>query len=173
MKPAAGQVLAGTHDGTCVLKMVGTMRAIEPEAAAQTEAMNAFLDRAFAEGTYRRFLIDLSETESIDSTNLGVIARIAQHTRSHALPKASIVTTRPEITRLLSTMGFDYVFIIIDHPVRVPRAFEELTTVSPTDLEVARLVLRAHENLSALNEHNRTAFKSVVELLRKKVEDAE
>jgi len=166
-----GHVMAGAVDGTCIIKLVGSLRCVEAESIAQSEAMNAYLDQCFASGDFRHFLVDLSETEAIDSTNLGIIARIAQHTRANALPKASIVTTRPEITRLLSTMGFDYVFIIIDNLARVPNAVEELPTVSPSDIEVARLVLRAHEALSALNEHNRTAFKSVVELLRKELEE--
>ena len=168
-----GQVFAGTVDGTCVLKLVGSLRCLEPDSIAQSEAMNAFLDQCFASGEFHHFLVDLSETEAIDSTNLGVIARIAQHTRAHDLPKASIVTTRPEITRLLSTMGFDYVFIIIDHPVRVPKSIEELPSVGPTDIEIARLVLRAHEALSALNEHNRTAYKLVVDLLRKELGESQ
>lgn len=165
-----GQVYAGSVDGTCILKLVGSLRCVEADTIAQSEAMNEFLDQCFASDDFRHFLVDLSETDAIDSTNLGIIARIAQHTRARNLPKASIVTTRPEITRLLSTMGFDYVFIIIDNPARIPNAVEELPTVSPTDLEIARLVLRAHEALSALNEHNRTAFKSVIDLLRKELD---
>jgi len=163
--------MVGAVDGTCVIKLVGSMRCVEVDSIAQSEAMNAFLDQCFESGDYAHFLVDLSETDAIDSTNLGIIARIAQHTRAHDLPKASIVTTRPDITRVLSTMGFDYVFIIIDNLERIPTAVEELPTVGPTDIEVARLVLRAHEALSALNEHNRTAFKSVVELLRKELEE--
>jgi len=163
--------MAGAVEKTCVIKLVGSLRCVEVDSIAQSEALNAFLDQSFASGIYQHFLVDLSETDAIDSTNLGIIARIAQHTRAHDLPKAGIITTRPEISRLLSTMGFDYVFIIIDSPMRVPNPIEELPSVRPTEIEIARLVLRAHEALSALNDENRTAFKSVVELLRKELEE--
>jgi len=69
---AEGQVFHGTYKGVEVLCYKGEIR--HTLCVALDRYINALLTNAHLLG----FVIDLSGTESIDSTNLGILARLAR-----------------------------------------------------------------------------------------------
>ena len=105
------------------------------------------------------FVIDLTQTESIDSTNLGLLARIANRMHERGGPRVTIVSHRQDINEVLLTMGFDE---------EVPSAgngTRPLTTLAPDRNNLGRTMLMAHRTLMALNDRNRDQFADVVSLL--------
>jgi anti-anti-sigma regulatory factor len=54
------------------------------------------------------------ETETIDSTNRSLLARIAKLMKQCGAPKVTLVSIDEDINRLLFSIGFDEVFDIVD-----------------------------------------------------------
>ena len=68
---STGRILVGNGDGTYLMKLVGDVR------LRLGAAVDEFLDRMFQDRGFRSVVVDLSATEGIDSTSLGVLARLS------------------------------------------------------------------------------------------------
>jgi anti-anti-sigma factor len=106
-----GRILVGDHDGIYVLKFTGDVR------VTLCATMDAFLRALLSRDDFRSVLIDLSETEGIDSTSLGLLAKLSLETQRRFELVPTLVSTNPDITRILRTMGFDDIFHIIESPL--------------------------------------------------------
>lgn len=155
----SGQILIGNGDGTYLMKLVGDVR------LRLGAAVDEFLDRMFQDRGFRSVVVDLSATDGIDSTALGVLARLSMQARKRRSFIPTLVSTRADITRLLVTMGFDDIFHIVEQPLEDERQLGELpeTDLSPEELRCR--VLAAHRNLMAMNDGNREQFEDLVATL--------
>jgi anti-anti-sigma factor len=111
-------------------------------------------------------LFDLSAATLLDSTNLGLIARLAERVRQHAEGRPVIVSRNDDINAVLASMGFDEIFDIVgDHPAlaAAPAAGEEpITAGPPSKSELHATMLAAHRALVSLNDKDRAEFEGVV-----------
>lgn len=155
----AARILYAVHDGTYVIKFVGDVRV--PLCAC----LEGFLERMFADTTLRSVLIDLTETDGIDSTALGLIAKIAVALKERLQRKPVILSTNADVTRILLSMGFDRVFVMMEKSPEGDELLDELPMVEPSHNDLARNVLEAHRVLMGLNEKNRATFRDLVEAL--------
>jgi hypothetical protein len=110
-------------------------------------------------------VIDLTETRSIDSTTLGLLAMLSILSRQKAGLLPTVVTTHEDITRLLQSMGFDQVFNIVGRPIPRPEALSDLPSQDQCEDVVKAKVLEAHKILMGLNDSNREAFRDLVNAL--------
>ena len=154
-----GRILVGNGDGTYLLKFVGDVR------LSLGAAFDEFLDRLFRDDKLRSVLVDLSRTDGIDSTSLGALARLAVQAQKHLGCMPTLVSTRPDVNRLLTTMGFDDIFHIVNEPLEDARQLGELPESDLSACELRRRVLAAHRHLMALNESNREEFEDLVATL--------
>jgi anti-anti-sigma factor len=159
MNMLAARILYAVHDGTYVIKFVGDVRV--PLCAC----LEGFLERMFADTTLRSVLIDLTETDGIDSTALGLIAKIAVALKERLQRKPVILSTNADVTRILLSMGFDRVFVMMEKSPEGDELLDELPMVEPSHNDLARNVLEAHRVLMGLNEKNRATFRDLVEAL--------
>ena len=128
-------------------------------------SLESFLKKICTPRKVQGFLVDLRETESIDSTSLGLLVRLAKWTEKNGSPRVSLLSTRKDINELLFAIGFDEIFDLVDenaYPVLDEIALQ--LTETP-DEQVARTVLDAHRSLVALSDENRVRFEEVVNLL--------
>jgi anti-anti-sigma factor len=159
------KVLQASCSGVHVLKLVGEVRL----------NLCSTIDRAIESTTtdpnFATVVVDLTETTLIDSTTLGMLAKLAilAKKKSHFLP--SIISTNPDITRIITTMGFDTVFIILEKPAQTDQALKELPISELSEDELRANVLNAHKVLMKLNEHNREQFKDLVATLEQDVDE--
>jgi anti-anti-sigma factor len=158
-----GRVLHASHEGVHVLRFVGDVR------YPLSPALDRFVEATFQGTTPAAFVLDLTETESVDSTNLGIMARIAKHMRERGAPRVTILSDREDVNELLASIGFDEVFDIVDASGRRSFPAEELPAGEPAPDELARTVLEAHRTLMALNERNHALFRDVVAALEREV----
>ena len=102
--------------------------------------------------------------ESITST-LGLLAKIAMAAKkqSHFLP--TLISTNPDITRIITSMGFDRIFIIVREPASRIEELEEIPVLRASEQEVRDKVLDAHRVLMGLNSRNREEFHNLVRAL--------
>lgn len=152
-------VLYGSHEGVQVLRFVGRID------YGLAPAVHQFVDGLFLGAPPAGFVIDLTQTESIDSTNLGLLARIANRMHERGGPRVTIVSHRQDINEVLLTMGFDEVFDLVEEVPSAGNGTRPLTTLAPDRNNLGRTMLMAHRTLMALNDRNRDQFADVVSLL--------
>lgn len=154
-----GRILVGDHDGVYVLLFEGDVR------VTLCTAIDAFLDRMFADVAFKSVVVDLVQTESIDSTSLGLLAKLSIQAGKRFGYRPMLVSTRPDVTRLLVTMGLDDVFNLVQEPLVHDEQLGELPCGCQAEDEVRQRVIEAHRLLMGLNETNREAFRDLVTAL--------
>lgn len=159
MNMLSGRILYAAHDGTYVIKFVGDVRV--PLCAS----LEGFLERMFGDQSLQAVLIDLSETDAIDSTALGLIAKVAVFLRERVGKKPVILSTNPDVNRILASMGFERVFLILERAPDDAEDFAELPFTEPSQQDMTRHVIAAHRTLMELNEKNQATFRDLVTAL--------
>lgn len=154
-----GRILVGDHDGVYVLLFQGDVR------LTLCTAVDAFLDRMFGDQAFRSVVVDLAQTESIDSTSLGLLAKLSIQAEQRFGYRPTMVSTRADITRILVSMGLDDVFNLVEQPLEHRDQLGELACCAATEEEVRARVLEAHRILMTMNENNRLAFQDLVTTL--------
>lgn len=154
-----GKILFAEQDGVHVLKFIGDVRlTLGPTIAT-------FLEKLGSCDHFQSMIIDLSETETIDSTALGLIAKIAICTREEFASATSIVSPREDITRVLSSMAMEQVCVVTGEVVSDASDLRELPTEITSEEAMRDQVLDAHKTLMALDDQNCDKFQDLVEAL--------
>ena len=156
-----GKVLHASHDDVHVLRYIGDIR------YTLSPSIDRFLEGIFTGQKPAGFVIDLTETDSIDSTNLGLLARIAMRMQSLDAPQVTLLSNRADINSVLTSMALDEVFNIVDETRPIAGPLQELPRGNADRETLARTLIDAHRALMQLNEHNREMFQDVVASLEK------
>ena len=156
-----GKIQFAEQSGTFVLKFVGEVR------LTLCSALDATIEKIFAALNFTAIIIDLTEAQSVDSTTLGLMAKLSILSRQKVGLLPTVVTTNPDITRVLQSMGFDQVFNIIDTPLPCPDCLADLPSQDQSEEVVKAKVLEAHRILMGLNDSNREAFHDLVSALER------
>jgi anti-anti-sigma factor len=118
-----------------------------------------------------RFVIDFLRCTSMDSTFLGVLAGFALELRKS---KGSLVLTRmgQRNLELVRNLGLHKLLTVdaTEGLSGVDAAGAPLVCGDRSELENARLVLEAHENLVSADEGNRGKFQDVLVFMKNRVE---
>jgi anti-anti-sigma factor len=154
-----GAIYYACRDGHYVLKFVGDVRLTL--CSTIERHLEAVLEREDVSDT----LVDLTETDNIDSTSLGLIAKLAIKAREKGMPLPTLVSTNGDITRILYSMGFDRVFVLLEELPTSRCDLKQVPFVQESENEVRERILDAHKVLIDLNESNRNAFKDLVATL--------
>lgn len=163
---ATGQVLYARFEDVYVVKFVGSIGFTEDWTFPLSKSLRLFVDRLLGQDDYENIVVDLTECEGMDSTNLGLLAEIGRLSMDRFGRKASILV--PEggrMMRNLKVTGFDSLFTLLDVDTPIRGELEPLREVSDSELSVARMLLEAHQALSDMNDSNKLMFKNVVEAL--------
>ncbi|MNZ30348.1 hypothetical protein D3C78_476170 [compost metagenome] len=98
---------------------------------------------------------------------MGLLAKLSILSRQKVGLLPTVVTTNPDISRLLQSMGFDQVFNIVDRPIPCPECLTDLPSQDQNEDVVRSKVLEAHKILMGLNDSNREAFHDLVNALER------
>jgi anti-anti-sigma factor len=156
---AMGKILYAEQDGVYVLKFVGDVR------LTLGPTISTFIQRIGENRGIHGMVVDLTETDAIDSTSLGLLAKVSLRVQEvlHSLPV--IVSNNDDITRILLSMGFDVLFVIVREATDDIGLLGELPVQFASEDELRNQVLEAHQVLMSLNEQNRAIFSDLVEAL--------
>jgi len=152
-----GKILhAVSPDGIHVLRFVGDVR------YTLGHSLDRFIDTLFAGPVPSGFVVDLTATECIDSTNLGLLVRIAREMDNRGAPRVTLISDRQDINDVLNSMALDEVFDIVSR-ASVPVGAEREVPRRDADREaLSRTLLKAHRALMDLSEQNAETFRDVV-----------
>ena len=158
---STGKIQFAEQSGTFILKFVGEVR------LTLCSALDATIEKIFTSLNFSAIVIDLTETRSIDSTTLGLLAKLSILSRQKIGLLPTVVTTHDDITRLLQSMGFDQVFNFVESPLPCSECLADLPSQDQSEDVVKAKVLEAHQILMSLNESNREAFHDLVSALER------
>ncbi len=156
-----GNIQYAECEGVFLLRIEGEVRLI------LGPTINRFLDNLIQCGDFQSVVIDLRATEHLDSTALGVLAKIAIRCRESFSFTPTIVTTNPDITRLVKSMGIAQLFVIDDNPDELNCDLIDCPQEMVPEAELREQILEAHRILMEMNESNRLEFQDVVEALER------
>ena len=162
---SSSKVYYAANAGIHGLKYVGNIR------YTIGASLDKFIKNLFDGPRPEGFMVDLRETESIDSTNLGLLASIAKLMKQRGAPRVTLVSNNEDINRLLFSIGFDEVFDIVDETGHVMTDSQELGLEEDTGPKMAQTVLDAHRTLMSINEDNKARFQDVIELFEQQLEN--
>ncbi len=157
----SGSVLHASHDNIHVLRFIGDIR------YTLSPSIDRFLERLFSGPKPLGFVIDLTEADSVDSTNLGLLARLATRMQALDASRITIVSSRADINAVLNSMALDEVFDIVNDTRLETDTMREVPQEDSDKETLARTLIDAHRALMDLSEHNRSMFQDVVAALEK------
>jgi anti-anti-sigma factor len=154
-----GRILVGSHDGVYVLVFEGDVR------LTLCTTVDVYLEKMFQDQKFKSVVIDLSQTENIDSTSLGLLAKLSIQADKRFHFRPTLISTRADITRILLSMGFDEVFNLVEAPLEHSDQLLELPKMQSSEEGMRQRVLDAHRTLMSMNEVNRETFHDLVAAL--------
>ena len=154
-----GKIQFAESEGTFVLKFIGDVR------LTLCAALDAYIEKIFSVLTFNAIIIDLTEADGIDSTSLGLLAKLSILSKQKVGFLPTLVSNQDDMNRLLQSMGFDQVFNIVSQITPTDAELEDLPGQMLSEQLVKDKVLEAHRILMNLNEHNREAFRDQVSAL--------
>jgi len=162
MKMETDKVYFAVKDRLLTFKYRGAMRLADTRGICL--GMEKLLDRLFDEPDFDHIVIDLSEMESIDSTHLGVLARIARFSQSQFSRRPVIISNSDHILEILESVGFDSIFHIASDLEGTAVEGIEIEELDGDHLRLLRVVLETHRELMRLSRKNQELFKTVEEV---------
>ncbi len=159
-----GKIQFAESEGTYVLKLIGEVR------LTLCSSLEKFLVMMFDEPSFKAVIIDLSESETIDSTSLGVLAKLSIEAKRRFGLTPVLISPQPDITHILMSMGFERIFLIVHERRCTHQGMKELHCETGSEASTRDQVLEAHRVLMTLNENNQKAFNDLVKQLERQVD---
>lgn len=152
----------GHSDRTAVLRLDGPIR------YTVAGPLRSFLDDALARDPLELVVVDLRATTFVDSTGLGLLARVGRLALSRSGRRAVIVSAETDVMTVLRAAALDVLFVVVeDPPVGLPSELADVP-LGPAGAEadtVGRAILDAHRDLAALSERNQDTYREVIATL--------
>ena len=156
---STGKILVSDQEGCYLLKFSGDVR------VTLCGSLNRHMQTIFGSEDVVRVVIDMLEAEAVDSTTLGLIAKLAIHCQSLYGIKVQLFCQSSNILRTLECMGFEE---IIDIFQDVPDTSAELHAIEAVDTEIDEMrqqVLEAHKLLVKLSPDSQEQFTDLIRAL--------
>lgn len=144
------------------LKLVGEIRhthCIEFDSLIQNVIQQDLADE---------FVVDLRQATFLDSTSLGIIARLARHTQKKSLDKPILISTNEDVDQILSSVQFNEITQIVEKRDNLPAQYFNICEQKENVRSPGEIVLDSHKELTKTNKKNLDKFVNVIESLEKK-----
>ncbi|WP_323846770.1 STAS domain-containing protein [Microbulbifer magnicolonia] len=155
----SGQIMVGAHQGIYVIKLVGDVR------LNLCTSFDNFIDNMFAHDDFTDVVFDLHSAEGVDSTTLGLMAKIAIRALERGCQKPLALSADDGMRHLLDAMGFDALIEVSDEERDYGAETKPLQCKTPDEYSAREKVLEAHRVLMSMNEQNAETFRDLVHTL--------
>ena len=156
-----GKIMYAELAGTYVIHPVGNIR------YTISRGLDRLIKRIQEDAAAKDVVVDLEETEFMDSTNLGLLAKLASITFKKIQRYPQLISNNRNINMVLDSMGFQQIFnLTCKSPgfMTPDQPLEEVGDDSGAAISASEL-LEAHRQLSDMNDKNAETFHDVIELL--------
>ena len=123
------------------------------------------INRIFKNLDIDSVLVDLSTAVYLDSTNLGLLAKIARNLYELNLNQATLISPNEEIIVVLESMGLLNYFTVVNDNNNGEQEYNEIAEKEIDLNSKCKLLLDTHRELMNVNEKNHNIFKNVVSTL--------
>ncbi len=154
-----GKILAARHQGAYVIRLEGDVR------LSLCTTIDEYFQRMFSDPEFASVWVDLCDAEGIDSTTLGLLAKLALKVKDKFGFQPAIFSCDPGINRLLKSMGFQRLFELHEESCSNPEEISEIPLVQGGEEKVREKVIEAHRVLMGLSDENRARFKDLMSAL--------
>lgn len=122
-----------------------------------------------------KVLVDLGKCTFLDSTYFGVLAELTDHLKSSENSEFLLANINNKIMKEIRTIGLQKLVNIAESG-DIQRFSDIETTESSFDedfskLQKAKQILKSHETLLRMSEHNQEEFKDVVKYFKDYIKD--
>ncbi|MEJ2055316.1 MAG: STAS domain-containing protein, partial [Calditrichaceae bacterium] len=115
-------VLYALEDRCLYIKLTGEIR------HTVCSGFDALIQQSIQMDQADRFVVDLRETQYLDSTTLGIIARMARHMQNKSKGKPVIISTNDDVNQILNSVQFGSVTEIVTDLKHLPDQYLESDT---------------------------------------------
>ena len=154
-----GKILAANQDGAYVIRLVGDVR------LTLCTTIDEYFQRMYEDPDFASVWLDLCEAEGIDSTTLGLLAKLALNVKEKFGFMPVIYSSNSGINRLLKSMGFQRLFELHEEASDRLEGSYESPMLEGSEQAVKEKVLEAHRVLMNLSDENRVRFKDLMTAL--------
>ena len=150
----------------CIIRLIGEMK-----YTTVAVDFGRFIDTLLEKEDITSVVVDMRECTYIDSTDLGILARIAITMQGRQAQKPVIVyDTEGVVAKSVQDIGLGFLFTLVTSYDLENMSFEQVTTGQQTDeLLLAKLMVSAHQNLVDIDETNKEKFASVISLMESEI----
>ena len=157
-----GKILVGESEGNYLIKMTGDVR------VTLCTSLNQYINTIFKASDVSTVLVDLRDVEGLDSTTLGLLAKLALSCQRMYQLTPLLFCTNEGVLKTLEVMALDEYFEVIRSYDASDTALEELPC-SPDEERARQDVLEAHKLLIEINPGCEAEFIDLIQYLEDKV----
>jgi len=156
-----GRILAASHNGAYVIRFEGDVR------LTLCTTIDDYFQKMFDDPAFASVWVDLCSAEGLDSTTLGLLAKLALTVKERFGFQPAIYSCDPGINRLIKSMGFQRLFELREEVCGNPEEAVAIPAVEGSESEVKDKVIEAHKVLMELSSENRARFKDLLTALER------
>ena len=157
-----GSIYYALLDNHYVIKFTGEVR------LTLCSSLDTHIEKVISSNECEHVLVDVTEAICLDSTTLGLIAKLAIRAKNQGLPAPVLVSTHDDVTRTLLSMGFDQIFVLLDVLPLTQYELVQVPIVQESVEVMQERIIKAHKVLMSLNDSNYEAFNNLIAVLEKK-----
>ena len=120
---------------------------------------------------YYRFIVDLDECQSFDSTFMGVLVGVAEAAGKEEGGGVMVIHPSPHHRKLMTEVGLTKILTVREDPVDIPSGLQmtALYELARTSEKRIQMIREAHEQLCELDERNRAKFGAFLDMLSREI----
>lgn len=161
-----GHVTHAEQRGVHVLRYFGTVNFM------LAPGIQRFVEHLIDDGGVSGLVFDLTHANSLDSTNLGLMARVNERLHDVGAANSVIIASDGDIDAVLRSMGFDQTFDLLTNGAEPGAGADApIAAESPSATQLRQTMLDAHQALMRLSDAGRIEFEPVVACLQRDVEN--
>ncbi|MBT4521590.1 MAG: STAS domain-containing protein [Halieaceae bacterium] len=154
-----GRILAASSNGAYVIRLVGDVR------LTLSTTIDDYVSKMYEDPEFASVWIDLCGARGIDSTTLGLLAKLALRVKEQFGFSPVIYSCNASISRLLKSMGFQRLFDLREGDCTGAEGVQEIPVVMGSEQVVKEKVVEAHRALMGISEENRERFQDLMAAL--------
>ena len=157
------KIQGASHNGAYVIRFQGDIR------LTLSASVDDYFSDMCKDPDFVSVWFDLGDVDGLDSTTLGILAKLAIKIRKNFGFSPAIFSSQPGITRLLRSMEFHKLFDLREECCITSEAPRDLPMVNDDEIKLRDKVIEAHKVLMNISHENEVKFKNLVTSLEQAI----